>query len=115
MLKGAKVKNLKFGLEHMSILSLWAFQIILEVLSQEYREGWIWELLYADNLVLMVDSEKKSINNTKCWNGIAEVKGQRVNTRKTEVMIYKVRSWLIEDTGQWSSHHRIRPYSLDLG
>ena len=35
------------------------FIIVLEALSTEFRTGVPWELLYADDLVLIADSEDK--------------------------------------------------------
>ena len=32
------------------------FAIVLEALSREFRRGLPWELLYADDLVVMADS-----------------------------------------------------------
>jgi hypothetical protein len=38
------------------VLSSLLFIIVMEALSKEFRVGLPWELLYADKLVLMVDS-----------------------------------------------------------
>ena len=48
----------KVGVDQGSILSPLLFIIVLEVLalSRELRTGLPWELLYADDLVLMADS-----------------------------------------------------------
>ena len=46
----------KVGVHQGSVLSPLLFIIVLEALSREFRTGLPWELLYADDLVLMADS-----------------------------------------------------------
>ena len=41
-----------------SVLSSLLFIIVLEALSREFKEGLPMELLYADDLVLMAESEE---------------------------------------------------------
>ena len=43
------------------MLSPLLFIIVLDVLSREAREGLPWEVLYADDLVLMAESEQELI------------------------------------------------------
>ena len=43
----------KVGVHQGSLLSPLLFIIVLEALSREFRTGLPWELLYADDLVLM--------------------------------------------------------------
>ena len=46
------------------------FIIVLEALPKEFRTGLPWELLYADDLVLMADSiEELEILFERVWNG----------------------------------------------
>ena len=49
--------GVKVGLHQGSVLSPLLFIIVLEALSREFRKGLPLELLYADDLVLMADSE----------------------------------------------------------
>ena len=50
--------------------------------------GWglPWELLYADDLVLVAESEKELLEKIKLWKQGLEVNGLRVNMEKTKVM-----------------------------
>ena len=51
--------EVKVGVHQGSVLSLLLFIIVLEALSKEFRKGLPWELLYADDLALIAESEKK--------------------------------------------------------
>ena len=41
--------------------------MVLEALSREFRTGTPWELLYADDLVIMADSLEECIAKLKDW------------------------------------------------
>ena len=51
-------------------------------MSTEFRSGVPWELLYADDLVLIAESEDK----LRVWKKGFEEKGLKVNVGKTKVM-----------------------------
>ena len=53
---------------------------ILEALSREFRSGVPWELLYANDLVLMAESVEDCISKLKTWKVSMESKGLRVNS-----------------------------------
>ena len=69
-----------------SVLSLLLFIIVLEALSRMFREGLPYELLYADDLVLMADSMEELTVKLEKWKESLETKGLRVNLSKTNVM-----------------------------
>ncbi len=48
---------MKVSVHQGSVLSLRFFIIVLDALSKWYRRGQPYELLYADDLVLIVESE----------------------------------------------------------
>ena len=48
--------GVKVGVHQGSVLSPVLFIIVMEALSREFRTGAPWELLYADDLVLIADS-----------------------------------------------------------
>ena len=56
--KGFKVK---VGVHQGSVLNPLLFIIVLEALSQNFREGLPMELLYADDLVLMAETEEQLV------------------------------------------------------
>jgi hypothetical protein len=93
--------GVKVGVHQGSVLSPLLFTMVLEALSRVFREGLPWELLYADDLALMADSEEKLLEKLKRWKQGLEDKGLRVNIGKTKVMKCQVRVGLKEDSGKW--------------
>ena len=79
--------EVKVGVHQGSVLSPLLFIIVLEALSREYRTGCPWELLYADDLVIIASSEEELISKLRLWKLQMEGKGLRVNMGKTKVMI----------------------------
>ena len=79
----------KVGVHQGSVMSPLLFIIVLEALSREFRTGLPWDLLYADNLVLMADSIEEQEILFERWKSGMEQKGLRVNSGKTKVMISK--------------------------
>jgi len=47
----------KMGVHQGSLLSPLLFIIVTEAMTQEFKVGLPWELLYADDLVLLAESE----------------------------------------------------------
>jgi len=72
----SKAFNVKVGLHQGSVWSPLLFVIVMEIISRELRAGLSLELLYADDLILMAESEKSGL----------EAKGLKMNTGKTKVM-----------------------------
>ena len=52
---------------------------MLEALSREFREDLPIELLYADDLVLIVETKKLLLDVMRKWKEGMEKKGLRVN------------------------------------
>ena len=86
--------EVKVGVHQGSVLSPLLFIIVMEALSRTFRGGLPMELLYADDLVLIADSEDLLIEKIKKWKAGIEDKGLRVNMGKTKVMRCRV------DTGR---------------
>ena len=69
-------------------MSPFLFLIVLDTITQEVREeDELWELLFADDLVIVADTEEELQQRFLAWKSSLERKGMKVNTRKTEVMI----------------------------
>ena len=79
--------GVKVGVHQGSVLSPLLFAIVMDVVSKRTREGLPWEILYADDLVLMADSEEKLTEMLAGWRRSLSSKGLKVNTGKTKVMV----------------------------
>ena len=79
----------KVGVHQGSLPSPLLFIIALEALSREFRTGLPWELLYADDLVLMADSIEELEILFERWKSEMEQKGLQVKSGKTKVIISK--------------------------
>ena len=51
--------DIKVGVHQGSVLSPLLFIIVIEALSKDLRTGLPWEILYADDLVLIAESVKE--------------------------------------------------------
>ena len=59
----------------------------MEAISREFRVALPWELLYADDLVVIAKTEHDLVRTLNEWNDNVENRGMRVNMNKTKVMI----------------------------
>merc|ERR1712002_1397835 len=74
------------GVHQGSVLSPLLFIIVLEALSKEFRTGCPWELLYADDHVIVSHSLADLQQRFDAWKSGMEAKGLRVNVDKTKFM-----------------------------
>ena len=102
-LKGSESKEfaVKVGVHQGSVLSPLLFIIVLEALSKTFRTGLPWELLYADDLDLLAESERELLAKITCWKKGMEEKGLRVNMAKTKIMKCSLTSGQVENSGRW--------------
>jgi len=70
-----------------SAMSPLLFAIVMEAISREFRVALPRELLYADDLVVIAETEEDLIKRLNEWKNNVENKGMRVNMNKTKVMI----------------------------
>ena len=68
-------------------LSPLLFVIVMDAISREFRLALPWELLYADDLAVIAETEEELIKRLNKWKDNVESKGTRVNMNKTKVMI----------------------------
>jgi len=78
--------EVKVGVHQGSVLSPLLFIIVLEALSRKFRSGLPFELFYADDLVLLAETEDNLMAKIRIWKENMEAKGLRVNLGKTKVM-----------------------------
>jgi len=79
--------EVKVGMHQGSALSPLLFVIVMEAISRAFRVALPWELLYADDLAVIAETEEELIKRLSEWKDNIESKGMRVNINKTKVMI----------------------------
>ena len=99
--KESNASNVRVGVHQGSVLSLLLFIIVLKALSREFREGLSMELLYADDIVLMAESEELLMEKMRKWKNGMEAKGLRMNAGKTKVIQCRVSRFQSEDSGEY--------------
>jgi len=62
-----------------SALSPLLFMIVMEAISREFRVALPWELLYADDLVVIAEIEQDLLNRLNEWKNNVANRGMRVN------------------------------------
>ena len=93
--------EVKVGVHQGSVLSPLLFILVLEALSREFRTGVPWELLYADDLVIIAKSLEELIARFKAWKAGMEQKGLKVNIPKTVFMISGTGLDVLKDSGRY--------------
>ncbi|XP_057312797.1 uncharacterized protein LOC130654265 [Hydractinia symbiolongicarpus] len=93
--------SVNVGVHQGSVLSPLLFILVLEALSMEFRTGCPWELLYADDLVLIAESMEELVEKFEKWRKGLEEKGLKVNTAKSKVMISSIAAKCDLVVGKW--------------
>ena len=78
--------DVSVGVHQGSVLSPLLFIIVMEALSREFRTRCSWQLLYADDLVIVAESLEELKVNLESWKNGLEGKGLKVNVGKTKLM-----------------------------
>jgi len=93
--------EVKVGMHQGSALSPLLFAIVMEAISREFRVALPWELLYADDLVVIAETEEDLIKSLNEWKNNVESRGMRVNMNKTKVMISGERQKPVQKAARW--------------
>ena len=80
------------GLHQGSALSPFLFVLVMDMLSEMIVNDDIWELLYADNLVVMAYLEEDLQLRILEWQESLETRGLRVNVSKIVGMVSSKRA-----------------------
>ena len=93
--------DIKVGVHQGAVLSPLLFIIVMEALSREFKIGCPWELLYADDLVIMCDSLEELKQRILIWKANFESKGLRINMNKTKVLHSNHNTFRKVDPSEW--------------
>jgi hypothetical protein len=72
------------GLHQGSSISPFLFLIILECLTKDIRRGAPWEMLFADDVVLICKTRLEAEQRLEVWHHALERRGMKVSRTKTE-------------------------------
>ena len=79
--------HVSVGVHQGSVLSPLLFAIVVDVVTENAREGLMKEILYADDLVLMSETMEGLKERFQKWRSTLESKGLKVNLGKTKVIV----------------------------
>lgn len=79
--------EVKVGVHQGSVLSPFLFAIVMDVVCGSAMEGLVFEILYADDLVLMAESMEELQAKFNKWKEAIEKKGMKVNVTKTKCLV----------------------------
>jgi len=75
--------------------------IVMEALSREFKVALPWEL-YADDLVVIAETEDYLIKRPSEWKDNVENRGMRVNMNETKVMTSGKRQMVMQKAVRWA-------------
>ena len=67
-------KNFKVGVHQGSVLSPLLFAMVIDEVTENARKGWMKQILYADDLVLMGETMEELRENFDEWREAFESK-----------------------------------------
>ena len=76
--------EVKVGMHQRSALSQLLLVIVMEAISREFRVALHWELLFADDLAVIDETEEELFKRLNEWKDNVESKGMRVNMNKNQ-------------------------------
>jgi len=79
--------EVKVGMHQGSALSPLLFVMVMEAISQEFRVTLPWELLFADDLFVIAETEDNLIKRLNEWKDNVESRCMRVNMNQSKVVI----------------------------
>ena len=110
--------EVKVGMHQCSALSPLLILIVMEAIFREFRVALPWELLYADDLAVIAETEEELIKRLNEWKDNVESKGMRVSINKTRVVVsgkcQKVRQKIQDGGSRHVENHKNRDISVTV-
>ena len=77
--------DVKVGVHQGSILSPLLFALVMDEVTKDIREGVVKEMLYADDIVLLVGDNWEEVESRYTrWKKALQEKGMKINVNKTK-------------------------------
>jgi len=76
------------GLHQGSSLRLYIFDKIMEELGRGIIERAPWDLLFADDIVIISTTGEELLQKIERWRRVLEDRGLKMSRKKTEYMVY---------------------------
>nr|XP_027215958.1 uncharacterized protein LOC113808684 [Penaeus vannamei] len=80
--------NIKVGLHQGSTLSSYIFDLIMDVLSEGIREEAPWTMLFADDIVLVRNTNESLRDKLSQWKRALEDRGLEISRTKSEYLSF---------------------------
>src|SRR3989441_1602792 len=93
--------EVKVGVHQGSVLSPILFNIAMQAIADNFKKGLPWDLLYADDLVLLAESKAELEKRLLVWIMRLKEEGRMANIGKTKVMNCKVGVGQVENSGKF--------------
>ena len=77
---------IKIGLHQGSVLSPYLFALVMDEITRDIQWDISWCMLFADDVVLVDESQTEVNQKLELWQEILESKGFRLSRTKTEYM-----------------------------
>ena len=77
---------MKVGLHQGSTLSLFIFTVIMKEITKSIWDTVPWCMLFADDIVLVVETKEEVNNKLEEWREILESRGLRISCSDTEYL-----------------------------
>ena len=78
--------EVKVGLHQGSALSPFLFNIVMEVMTDDVREGAPWCMMYTDDVVLCAETKVELEQRLEAWRRALEERGMKISRKKTEFL-----------------------------
>ena len=75
------------GVHQGSALRPLLFVVVMQEATKVARDKGLWDLLYADDLVIIAESEEEAVRKFGVWKREIETRGLKVNINKTKLMV----------------------------
>ncbi|XP_014787645.1 uncharacterized protein LOC106881693 [Octopus bimaculoides] len=93
--------SLQVGAHQSSVLNPLLFITVLQAITEEFKTGCPWELLYADDLTPITESVAELEKKFLVWEQNQESKDFKVNLTKTKVVVSKKADKTLFLLGKW--------------